>query len=469
MRWLLPLALVFGCGSHHDAVVTDGGGPMCGAPAQNYATQTIPADTQRSGDPAKGYDYLVNQGYVRCGIPWSVYKQFVMPGAPPAASLIPGRTGDNAMLPYSQTAFTAASGVEVVSANCLSCHAGMLLGKVVVGLGNTDQDFTTDPSTEAQGADNLMLGNTPAEKAELHKWATRVEAIGPYVTMATVGVNPGDNLAAILLSHRDPTTLAWSDTPLIDVPPKIGVPVDVPPWWRMAKKNSMFYVDAGRGDHARIEMAAANLCTDDVTEAQMIDSWFPDIEAYLASIMPPAWPFAVDATLAAKGQQVFAQACATCHGSYGGSGSYPNLFVPLDVVGTDGLLALGSSQFASRYLDWWAKSFYGTVSRLEPRQGYVAPPLDGIWATAPYLHNGSVPTLAALLDSSTRPQFWSRSFDSNDYDQAAVGWHFTAQTAGGDKTIYDTTVLGYGNGGHTFGDPLCPDDRTALLEYLKTL
>src|SRR5581483_6462255 len=103
------------------------------------------------------------------------------------------------------------------------------------------------------------------------------------------------------------------------------------------------------------------------------------------------------------------------------------------------VLALGSSQFAGRYLDWWSKSFYGQISTLDPKQGYVAPPLDGIWATAPYLHNGSVPTLAALLDSSKRPQFWSRSFDSNDYDQTNVGWNFTVQSAGGDKSIYDTT------------------------------
>ena len=44
------------------------------------------------------------------------------------------------------------------------------------------------------------------------------------------------------------------------------------------------------------------------------------------------------------------------------------------------------------------------LSRSTPTMiGYQAPPLDGIWATAPYLHNGSVPTLAALLKSSTRP------------------------------------------------------------------
>jgi hypothetical protein len=102
--------------------------------------------------------------------------------------------------------------------------------------------------------------------------------------------------------------------------------------------------------------------------------------------------------------------------------------------------------------------------------GYVAPPLDGIWATAPYFHNGSVPTIEAVLDSSKRPTYWTRSFQSTDYDQAAVGWMFTAvQPDPTMNRIYDTTQLGYGNGGHLYGDALDDADRTAVLEYLKTL
>src|SRR5213075_1927755 len=121
--------------------------------------------------------------------------------------------------------------------------------------------------------------------------------------------------------------------------------------------------------------------------------------------------------------------------------------------------------------------FFGQMSFLAPAPGYVAPPLDGIWATAPYLHNGSVPTLRALLDSSLRAKFFSRSYDTSDYDRDAVGWRVTPQPTGQSSPpsgvhasyIYDTTVLGYGNGGHTFGDALTPDERDAVIEYLKTL
>ena len=62
--------------------------------------------------------------------------------------------------------------------------------------------------------------------------------------------------------------------------------------------------------------------------------------------------------------------------------------------------------------------------------GYQAPPLDGIWATAPYLHNGSVPTLYHLLKSSDRPARFRRppSTDFEHYDQVKVGWKFEPVT-----------------------------------------
>lgn len=80
-----------------------------------------------------------------------------------------------------------------------------------------------------------------------------------------------------------------------------------------------------------------------------------------------------------------------------------------------------------------------------------------------------MPTIAALLDSSKRPTYWTRSFDSNDYDPQALGWKFTAASSKTDATVYDTTKTGYSNAGHTFGDALAGDERAALLEYLKTL
>ncbi len=432
----------------------------------------IPAYDQRAGDAEAGWQALINNGYVGCGVPRSAYNQVFSP-APTWARL--DRGGTNASLPYNFTSFRTGSGVEVVSPNCLQCHAETLRGQLVIGLGSHTADYTDDISGLAVLAGGLITD--PAERAEWEKWRDRVVAVAPYTITKTVGVNPADNLAAVLFAHRDAETLAWSNELLMELPPNIVVPVDVPPWWRMQKKNAMFYDGAGRGDHARIMMTASTLCVDTVDEARAIDAYFPDVRAYLLTLQPPAWPFAVDAALAATGKDVFDGTCARCHGTYGEVETYPNLIVGLDEVNTDPVLASGAAQFAEGAVRWFNRSFFGELSFLSPARGYVAPPLDGIWATAPFLHNGSVPTLAALLDSSTRPTYFTRSYDTNDYDEAAVGWRFTALPAGQDaepdagrKTrIYDTGQLGYGNGGHTFGDALTAEQRRAVIEYLKTL
>lgn len=478
--------LVLGCSSEEPASSTSStsassgtsgvggaGGAGGGAGGEALSGTPIPSDPQRPGDADAGYLALVNNGYVACGVPWTAYSAVYGPA--PEALRLPGRTGKNAELPYYFSATTTASGVDIVAPNCLSCHAGELRGQIVVGLGDHAGDFTNDTTAQASAVGFLL--SDPVEIAEWEKWKGRVSAIAPHIKTITVGSNPADNLAAALFAHRDRDTLAWSDTPLLPEPPTEVVPVDVPPWWHMKHKNAMFYNASGRGDHARIMMTASTLCTDTVEEATAIDAYFPDVEAYLLSIQPPAYPFPIDQAKAAQGKGIFEATCSRCHGSYGDGGVYPNLLIDLPTIGTDNALATGAGQFATDYVTWFNESFYGKIAKLDPQLGYVAPPLDGIWASAPYFHNGSVPTVAAVLESGARPAFWTRSFDSNDYTEVGLGWNYTALPAGQDaepsaskrKLILDTTKTGYGNGGHTFGDALSADERAAVIEYLKTL
>jgi len=121
-----------------------------------------PAETQRAGDPQKGYAALVNNGYVSCGVPYDLYKQFF--GGAPESERLPGRTGKNVDITYWQTAFTTQSGVEVVSANCLTCHAGWINGKVIVGLGDSARDYTQD-----QGAFSQACGFVTDQKEKAAK------------------------------------------------------------------------------------------------------------------------------------------------------------------------------------------------------------------------------------------------------------------------------------------------------------
>ncbi|WP_224362108.1 c-type cytochrome [Hyalangium versicolor] len=433
----------------------------------------IPAAPQRSGDPKAGYDTLVNAGYVSCGVPWSIYRMAM--GDAPERLRLPGRRGHNARLSYEVTALKTPRGVEVVTANCLGCHATPTENGVVIGLGNSALDLTEDFSTFATAA-GLLVRNSD-ELAEWWRWSSRVRAVGSYTRPDTIGVNSADNLAAVLAAHRDPDTLEWSDEPLHELPPREPVPTDVPAWWLLRKKHAMFHTGIGRGDHARLMMSASMLCTDSVEEAERIDNSFDDVRAYLATLRPPKYPHPINRKLAAEGRDVFEAFCSECHGTYGDKESYPNLIIPLEEVGTDPLLWQSTAREGLPLVQWFNSSFYGSTARLVPGPGYVAPPLDGIWATAPYLHNGSVPTLEALLDSRKRPKYWRRSFSRRDFDPVAVGWKHQVldhgKSAESDpslrKRIYDTTLPGYSNIGHTFGDELSDSQRHVLMEYLKAL
>src|SRR5581483_4861271 len=122
---------------------------------------------------------------------------------------------------------------------------------------------------------------------------------------------------------------------------------------------------------------------------------------------------------------------------------------------------------------WFAED--DPVPTIEAPSGYVAPPLDGVWATAPYLHNGSVPTLWHLMHSDQRPAVWRRTADG--YDQQRVGLEVTTfDEMPGDvppgspqRHYFNTRLYGKSAAGHTFPDELGEDEKRAVLEYLKTL
>lgn len=442
----------------------------------------IPASPQRSGDAQRGYDTLVNFGYVRCGVPYSLFAAFAKLSPVPEEDKLPGRTGHNAALPYYLSSYTTKKGVELVTLNCMVCHTSRMGGKLVVGLGEINSNYTSEGSAGALLPKVLGLAKLltfkAGEKEELSRFISRTTTVDEYLITRTRGTNPADNLGAVLAAHRDPKTLAWSDTALILPPEKEPVPLDVPPWWRMRKKNALYYLGFGRGDHARLLMASSMLCTDSTAEADEIEARFPDVRAFLTSLEPPRYPLAIDAALAETGRGVFAQTCAGCHGTYGEGGRYPNRLINVDQLKTDpALVASSKTPRGVAYMAWLNESWFGQSARIEPGDGYVAPPLDGIWATAPFLHNGSVPTLEALLDSSRRPRYWTRRFVPDQFDARAVGLPYTPLDHGqlDEKDpkrraeIYDTTLYGYSASGHTFGDALSAADRAAVIEYLKTL
>ncbi len=189
--------------------------------------------------------------------------------------------------------------------------------------------------------------------------------------------------------------------------------------------------------------------------------WLQD---YLTHKAPPKYPFPIDADRAAAGKTVFDAHCASCHAS-----ERTGTRIPLAEVGTDpGRL--------ESWNKWAAIKANETVAAMgierrglveEDLGGYKIPFLDGLWLRAPYLHNGSVPTLRDLLEpAASRPKVFWRGYDV--FDQAKVGFVSDGDDARRTGTRMDTAGKGGGNQGHEFGTALAAGDKEALVEYLKT-
>ena len=189
------------------------------------------------------------------------------------------------------------------------------------------------------------------------------------------------------------------------------------------------------------------------------------LEDYLGNRPPPAWPFALDESLAATGKGVFDAVCARCHAS-GRTGTR----LPLGEVGTDDnrLRSWNKDAAVKANQVVAAMGVERTGMVEESLDGYIAVHLDGVWLRAPYLHNGSVPTLRDLLEPvASRPKVFYRGHDL--YDPVNVGFHSRSPEAERIGTRHDVDERGNGNQGHEFGTDLPATDKDALIEYLKTL
>lgn len=429
----------------------------------------IPPSKQRTGGIAeKGYYYLINGDYVKGGIPVNLFRMGI--GNP---EIYLQRDSVNEGIPHDYTAVKALNGEIVIAPNCLQCHSQVFDGKLYIGLGNTFIDFSNDEilnKKNLEKAEKFLKTLTPKKYKAAAPFLEVAKTIGPYLYTATRGVNAADRLAAVLAAHRDPLTFKWSPKPLTTIPSQV-IPSDVPAWWLLKKKNGMFYNGFGRGDFGRFLMASNLLTVNDTSESAEVDSHMPDVLAYINSLQAPEFPKAINLLLAEKGRVIFNNICSECHGTYDKDEYYPNLLIPQSIIKTDSFLY--SANYSNpQFINWFNASWFSTgdhPAKLEPFKGYIAPPLDGVWITAPYLHNGSVPTIEAVLNSAIRPGYWSRDFNNPEYDYEKLGWKFFTHGQAINKSVYNTTLPGYGNYGHYFGDKLSEEERTAVIEYLKTL
>jgi mono/diheme cytochrome c family protein len=239
---------------------------------------------------------------------------------------------------------------------------------------------------------------------------------------------------------------------------------DITPLWGLELRDGRAFHWDGLNSSLRevlIGSAIGNGASAKSVDLESLDR----IGQWLRTVKPPAYPFAIDRAAVDRGAKVFAAECAGCHASDGGR---MGQVIPIAEVGTDrhrldtwtAASATAFNAYTS-HTDWQLKSYRKT-------DGYVAMPLIGAWLNAPYLHNGSVPTLTDLLEPAEhRPRRFYRGYDV--YDAARGGFVSQGADAEREGELFDTTRPGNGNAGHLYGTTLPPDVKAALVAYLKTL
>ncbi len=195
----------------------------------------------------------------------------------------------------------------------------------------------------------------------------------------------------------------------------------------------------------------------DLPAMKRIEEWIVDLKA-------PAYPAErIDAAKAARGAVAYQRECAGCHEV---GGATIGQVTPLAEVGTDRERLESFTAALATGMNTIGEGKPWKFSHFRKTDGYANMPLDGIWLRAPYLHNGSVPTLRALLFPETRPAEFYRAYDV--YDWTNVGFISSGPDAAREGVLFSTRERGNGNGGHLYGASLDADARDALLEYLKT-
>ena len=262
--------------------------------------------------------------------------------------------------------------------------------------------------------------------------------------------------------------------------PPLPAPTDFPAAWQLQDRPRFEWGNEVGTVIYRSVAAALSLTAGDppaVNEQNVLEA------SDFAEFLPSApYPFDVNRPMAARGSQIYRQACAGCH-----EAGNTIIQSPAE-TGTDPGRAMVFTEFSTEMVRKALREGctelpqcfqpdgtpYTDSEILEPTLGYTPLPLHGIWQTAPYLHNGSVPTLYHLL-TGERPAMFYRG--NTTYDQELVGYTWVSDTtSNGRAYYYDTSLKGFSNAGHSgpeFNGGIDWDDDPQmlwdLLEYLKTL
>jgi hypothetical protein len=355
---------------------------------------------------------------------------------------------------------TTSDGSPAIAVGCVFCHSGRAAGRLVVGLGNKRVDVAR------LGALGHVLDRSAAFPTVLEdaRWTNRTKGLVPVA----------------------PIQHWFYQNAGLPTPPQAAAVVKPPHLWGYGEKRRVGIFCDGSGDGsvpgwaAMVELVAGQT-------PETVRQYRPrleEIETLVGQLLPPRYPFGIDASLTGRGKTVFEETCARCHGAYRRDSDGLPVYeaprpIPWEAVGTDPQRMLSVTPQFRRLV---ATSPLRDMLRLSSvPAGYLAPRLEGIWARFPYLHNGSVPSIRDLLRPPVeRPKVFSlwNAGERERFDEAALGLTTPGRLARvslryeaglGNRDVYLTDRPGQSNQGHAFGTSLREVDKRALIEYLKTL
>lgn len=343
---------------------------------------------------------------------------------------------------------------------CLACHGGTVAGQVFPGAGNSHYALQT------------LTEDVRLVKLQLKKKLTHMDLGSLKIPLNVTNGTTNSVIFGVLLGAlRRPDMSVDLSNPVLQV---LDHDVDAPPFWNVKKKSGL-YADGFAPNTHRPLMQFILIPSNTREKVYGWENDFRQIHAWIESVEPPRYPWAINEARAARGRTVFEANCARCHGTYGPDGQYEQKTIAIDDIGTDRLRFDALTVEHRKWMQVGWLSRYGEDPVIVDPKGYVAPPLDGIWASAPYFHNGSVPTLWHVLHPQERPQVWKRTRDG--YDQSRVGLEITeyddipddAVSLAHRRRYFKSTLPGKSAAGHNYPDDLTEDEKNDLLEYLKSL
>lgn len=433
---------------------------------------------------------------------------------------LPSLTAEEKALPMGATLFENQDGVGITF-GCAACHTSDLFGVKVIGLTNRfprANAFFHLGATAAPYVNSFLfrdlLHTTEGERLMFVKTKKYLQSVGTKVPEA-MGLDT--SLAQVGLSLAKRSADEWATPNKIiqkfPRPNKLNNRIaDSKPavWWNLKYKNRWLSdgsIVSGNPVHTNILWNEIGRGAD----LKKLDEWLKNNQASIDDLTTAIFAMkapryekffgvhSIDIEKAKKGEKLFVQSCQKCHGVYEKGWNHPEQSklaleeklqttkvtyhedTPVKNVGTDPGRYEGMKYFSKDLNRLQISKNLGV--EVIPQEGYVPPPLVGIWSRWPYFHNNSIPNLCALLTpASKRPVTYYSGAANNketDFDQDCVGYPVGEKTPENWKQkdyLFDTRKEGLSNRGHDEKifikdgkEIFSANDKQALIEFLKTL